>query len=307
MTRFFQYISTAFLVIICSCKEVPAEAQVPKVTKTVFDSEALLNRVKILSSDEFEGRRTGTKGAEKARQFIINEYKNLQVESFGEFQHEFTFTRRGDTIKGINVLAKVKGTKYPDDYIVVSAHYDHLGKRDGIIYNGADDDASGVSALIAFAEVLKESPPKHSVILAAFDAEELGLQGAKYFVDKMTNNNIVLNLNMDMISRSTKNELYVVGSRYTEFLGTTISNYKNPTGTKLLVGHDGTDGKQDWTYSSDHAPFYRAGIPFLYFGNEDHKGYHNPSDDFEEITPAFYKNAVSIIWSLFQDLDGIEL
>ena len=260
-----------------------------------------------MSSDEFEGRGTGTQGAEKARHYITEQFQKLDIKPFSSYEQNFKFKRGNDSVAAVNILAKINGTVYPEKHIVVSAHYDHLGIRNGKIFNGADDDASGVSALVALGEILKKNPPKHSVILAAFDAEEMGLQGAKYFVDNTEGNNIVLNLNLDMISRSSKNELYVVGSRYTDFLKTAISNFKNPTETKLLVGHDGTDGKMDWTYSSDHAPFHKEGIPFLYFGNEDHKDYHKPSDDFSEITPEFYQNAVTIILSLFQDLDASEL
>ena len=182
-----------------------------------------------------------------------------------------------------------------------------MGIRNGKIYNGADDDASGVSALISFAEYLVQNPPKHSVILAAFDAEELGLQGAKHFVSTIEKEKVLVNLNMDMISRSAKNELYVVGGRYNENLKKIIKEFENPTSSKLLEGHDGTDGKQNWTMSSDHGPFHTVKIPFLYFGNEDHAAYHKPTDDFKDITPQFYINAVSIILSIFEAIDDTSL
>jgi Zn-dependent M28 family amino/carboxypeptidase len=270
-----------------------------------FNEDKLLDRLEVLSSDKFEGRRTGEKGNDLGRAFIIKEFKDLGVDAFnGNYEHAFSFDSRVGSFSAKNVLGIVKGTEFPDKYIVISAHHDHLGKSGDKIFNGADDDASGVSALFAFAEYLKKNPPRHSIILAAFDAEELGLRGAKYFVEKMKESNIVANINMDMISRSAKNELYVVGSRYNKGLKAIIEEFKNPTDTKLLVGHDGTDGKQDWTFSSDHGPFHRAKIPFLYFGNEDHAAYHKPSDDFKDITPKFYKNAVSIIISVFRDLDA---
>ncbi|WP_188373034.1 M28 family peptidase [Winogradskyella haliclonae] len=273
-----------------------------------FNEDKLLNRLEVLSSDKFEGRRTGEKGNDLARAYIIKEFKSLNLPGFnGKYEHSFSFDSRVGKFDANNILVEIKGTEFPDKYIVVSAHHDHLGISGDVIYNGADDDASGVSALFAFAEYLKQNPPKHSVILAAFDAEELGLRGAKYFVDKMKEETIVVNINMDMISRSSKNELYVVGSRYNKTLQEVITSFKNPTDTKLLVGHDGSDGKQDWTYASDHGPFHRANIPFLYFGNEDHAAYHKPTDDFKDITPKFYKNAVEIIVSVFRDIDNKSL
>ncbi len=270
-----------------------------------FNDHKLLERLKVLSSDAFEGRKTGSEGNTKARAYIIQQFKALNINAFGSaYAHKFTFTHNKKDYKAVNVLAQIDGTEKPNEYIVVSAHYDHLGLgNNNEVYNGADDDASGVAALFSFAEYLTQNPPKHSVILAAFDAEELGLQGAKYFVDKMKNSSIVANLNMDMISRSKKNEIYAVGGRYNETIKQMLTKVKNPTNTLLLQGHDGTDGKQDWTYASDHAPFHQANIPFIYFGDEDHPGYHNPSDEFKNITPHFYKNSVEIILSVFKVLD----
>lgn len=271
----------------------------------LFDDIKLLEHIKTLSSDEFEGRLTGTLGNEKGRTYITEQFKSLNVQPFGDsYQHGFNFKRRNTSYEGFNVLGTIKGSEFPERYIVVSAHHDHLGQRNGRIYNGADDDASGVAALFAFAEYLTKNPPKHSVILAAFDAEELGLQGSKFFVEATKDKDIILNINMDMISRSSKDELYVVGSVYNENLESFLSKFQNPTTTKLLIGHDNTDSKQDWTYASDHASFHRAKLPFLYFGNEDHKDYHKPDDDYEYITPLFYKNAVTIILSVFQIIDS---
>ena len=175
------------------------------------------------------------------------------------------FLLGGKTYNGVNVLAEIKGTTTPEKYVVISAHYDHLGIRNNIVYNGADDNASGVSALIAFAEYLSKNPPKHSVIFAAFDAEELGLNGAKHFVSTINKSKVILNINMDMISRSKKNELYVSGARYHKPLKNILDSYENPTSTTLIQGHDGTDGKQDWSISSDHGPFHLANIPFFIF------------------------------------------
>lgn len=299
MIKSFQ-ISIVVILLVSLCSFAQNKSEI--VTKNT-----LLEHLKTLSSDEFEGRATGTKGNEKARNYIIEQFKNQNIPSFGKsYEHKFTFTEGDKTHKAVNVLAKIKGTESPDKYIVVSAHYDHLGiSKNNEIYNGADDDASGVAALFSFAESLKNNPPKHSVILAAFDAEEKGLRGSKYFIEKMKGATIVVNLNMDMISRSSKNELYVVGTRYNKNLEAIINKFKNPTNSKLLIGHDGTDGKQDWTFSSDHGPFHKANIPFLYFGNEDHAGYHKPTDIFEKITPKFYENSVKITLAVFQLIDMV--
>ncbi|MCK0123331.1 M28 family peptidase [Gelidibacter sp. F2691] len=274
----------------------------------LFNTDSLLVHIKTLSSDAFEGRRTGTPGAEKAKNYIIKRYSRLHVLPFAaDYQQPFSFTARGKTYHGVNVLGLIKGSQHPDDYIVISAHYDHEGIKNNQIYNGADDDASGIAALFAFAEYFEKHPPKHSVILAAFDAEELGLAGSHHFVANsiVPLNHIKLNINMDMISRSDTNELYAVGTAYNDTLKEVISNYKNPQNFTLLMGHDGKDGLQNWTMSSDHAPFHKKDIPFLYFGVADHKDYHQPTDDYENIHPEFYKKAVKTVISIFSTLDAI--
>jgi Zn-dependent M28 family amino/carboxypeptidase len=282
----------------------------PLNQKVLFSEDALLQHIKTLSSDAFEGRRTGTKGGIKAKQYIINQFQKLNVKPFGtSFEQEFSFTSRGKTYNAVNVLGLVKGTEFPDSYIVISAHYDHEGIQKGEIYNGADDDASGVSALFSLAEHLKNNSPKHSVILAAFDSEELGLKGSQHYVKNpiIPFKSIILNINMDMISRSDENELFAVGTRFNETLKRLILNSKTSKKLNLLTGHDGGDGKENWTYSSDHGSFYKRGIPFLYFGVADHKDYHKSTDDYENIQPEFYIEAVRIIISVFKKVDAIQL
>lgn len=276
---------------------------------TLFDEIELLKHVKSLSSQAFEGRRTGTKGAVKARKYIINQFHALQVKPLGKsFEEPFFFVKKKN-YEGVNVLGLVEGTKFPKKYIVISAHYDHEGIKNGKIYHGADDNASGLSALFAFAEYFKKNPPQHSVILAAFDSEELGLQGSKYFVKntKIPLEDILINLNMDMISRSDKNELYVAGTSENKKLKYLMSNFNYSCNIKLLTGHDGYDGLDNWTYASDHANFHKQGIPFLYFGVEDHKDYHEPSDTFENIHPEFYVEAVKTIIEVFKKVDQSNL
>ena len=300
-----------FLLILSGCKTQSTtsdKSNNSSVSTNEFSKDSLLHHVKVLSSDAFEGRRTGTEGAAKARNYITSKFKQLGVLPLSKTYHQpFSFTGRRDkkNYEGINVLGFVIGRQNPDKYIVISAHYDHLGVKDGAIYNGADDDASGTSALFSFAEYFKKNPPKHSVVLAAFDAEEMGLQGSKYYVDNpiIGKENILVNLNMDMISRSDKNELYVVGTRFYEHLKPTITAAKLPENFGLLIGHDGSDDKQNWTNSSDHGSFHKKQIPFLYFGVEDHKDYHKETDEFENIHPEFYAKAVSVIISVFEDLD----
>ena len=101
-----------------------------------------------------------------------------------------------------------------------------------------------------------------------------------------------------------ENELFAVGTRYNKTLKHLISTFKTSNEIKLSIGHDGEDGNENWTFSSDHANFHRNKIPFLYFGVADHKDYHRPTDDFQNIHPKFYKEAVKTIISVFKKIDA---
>lgn len=298
-----------FLLVIMYClifQDTVVFAQVEQDNFCIFNETALLNHLKILSSDLYEGRRTGTEGADRAKKYIINEFYNLGVLKINKtYEQPFGFFHHGEKYNGSNVLGLIKGSAFPDKYIVISAHYDHEGIKQGEIYNGADDNASGVSALFAFAEYYKKYPPKHSIILAAFDAEELGLQGSKYFVNNPLFNSkkISVNINLDMISRSEKNQLYATGTCYNKSLKCIVSSYKSSKKMCVIMGHDGYDGLENWTYSSDHANFHKKDIPFLYFGVEDHKDYHEPTDVYENIHPKFYIEAVKSIILITNKID----
>jgi len=189
--------------------------------------------------------------------------------------------------------------------IVISAHYDHLGVVKGEVFNGADDNASGVGGLLNLAAYFAKNKPNNTIIFAAFDAEEMGLQGAKAFVANppVAIEKIKLNINMDMIAHNDKGELYAVGTfKYPE-----LKKYftlKSPD-VKILFGHD--DPKlgrsEDWTDQSDQGAFNAKKIPFLYFGVEDHKDYHKATDEFQNINKTFYTNAVAAILEVANNID----
>jgi Zn-dependent M28 family amino/carboxypeptidase len=269
-----------------------------------MDAAELLNDVKILSRDSMEGRATGAIGNERARSFILSRIREIGLTPLhNEFVQPFTFSTTEGDRKGMNVIAGIDSNG-SENYIVISAHYDHVGIRNDQIYNGADDNASGVAALLSIGKYFIQNQPEHNLIFAFFDAEELGLQGARSFV---RNNNlpIILNINLDMISRNEKNEIYIAGTHQNPELKNRVEKALEDTGSvKVLFGHDTPGaGGHDWTNSSDHGPFHQAGIPFLYFGVEDHEDYHRPTDDFQKIDPQFYSEVVNILIQVISQLD----
>lgn len=267
-------------------------------------SQQVLKDVQELSLDKYQGRKTGTEGNRMAAAYITERFEQIGLRPYKEdYRKTFQFTdRSGTVIQGTNLIGYIPGKK--PDVIVVSAHYDHIGVIGRQVYNGADDNASGVGGLLAIASYFSKHPPEHTLVFAAFDAEESGLQGAKAFVAKpeIALTSIKLNVNMDMISRSDKNELYVAGTYHYPQLAASIVN-TNPA-IKVLRGHDDPKtGSNDWTNQSDQGAFHEKKIPFLYFGVEDHADYHKPGDDFKNIHTDFYQLAVNAILEIVKNLD----
>lgn len=293
----------AFLIFVLLFSAAAISAQ----DKTAFEPKSeiinasqLLKDIETLSADQMEGRGIGAKGGEAARQYVEKRFRESGIKPFANnYLKPFEFTdRTGKKINGINVVGFIEGKKFKDKFIVISAHYDHVGIRKGEIYNGADDNASGTAALFALAEYFKKKNPKHTIIFAAFDGEESGLRGARAFLEMppVAKEKIALNINMDMISRSDKNELYAVGTYSYPQLKPVLDAAAKKSKIKLLLGHDRPEqGQDDWTNQSDQGAFHREKIPFVYFGVEDHKDYHKPTDDFVNIDQKFYVGAVETI------------
>jgi Zn-dependent M28 family amino/carboxypeptidase len=254
------------------------------------------------------GRGIGTPGAAKAREYVVTRFKEAGLKSFSSsYLQPFDFTnRRNEKINGVNVIGYITGKNNPEKYIVITAHYDHVGIQKGEIYNGADDDASGTAALFALAKYFKEKSPSHSIIFVAFDGEESGLRGSRAFIaaPPVKKESIILNINMDMVSRNDKNELYASGTYHNPGLKPQLDAIAKSAKIKLLIGHDRPEqGQDDWTNQSDHFAFHQAKIPFIYFGVEDHKDYHKSTDDFENINQEFYVRTVETILETVKNFD----
>jgi Zn-dependent M28 family amino/carboxypeptidase len=277
----------------------------------LFKAEQLLRDVETLSSAAMAGRKTGTAGGVKAREYVALRFKQSGLKFYAASPLQFfTFSEPNASAEqqGANVIGYIKGRTFPRRHIVVTAHYDHLGVRNGEIYNGADDNASGTAALFALAEYFSKHRPAHSIIFVAFDAEEGSGGGARKFVSEppVDIRSIVLNVNLDMISRNDRNELYAAGTYHYPSLKPALEKVRASATVKLLFGHDTPDlpPAQNWTGQSDHIAFHRAKIPFIYFGVEDHKDYHKPTDDFESINRVFYVHAVETILEAVKAFDA---
>ena len=299
--------------VIAGVLFTPLRAQPPVVRASqIVNSTQLVDDLRVLSSDEMEGRLAGSAGGAKARAYIVRRFEESGLGPVpGGFQESFALSqagaRAGGSGTGTNVVGRLTGTKTPQRFIVVSAHYDHLGVRGGQIYHGADDNASGTAALFAIARFFGQHRPANSLLFVAFDGEEEGLRGSRAFVQKppVDPNAIVVDVNADMIGREPDNRLFVVGLREEPFLVAPIARVAARAPVKLLVGHEGGGPHdEDWTEDSDQYAFMEAKIPALYFGVEDYAQHHKATDEFATMTYNFYVGAVETLVAVVQEFDA---
>lgn len=246
--------------------------------------ERLTKHVYTLASDSLQGRKTGTVYAEKAADYIINEWTKETTHVYPDTVFSYTF---GEDNIYRNVVNIIHGSdeNLKDEYIVVGAHYDHLGVQNDKIYNGADDNASGVAALIELGKELKskQSQLKRSVVLVAFDAEEIGLVGSTDFVNSSfaADKNIKLMLSVDMVGwyKASGNVVYY-GAGTIENGVDLIKNSKVvPSGLNVVTKkYEGNP-----FVATDTAPFAKNKIPTYAVTTGMKSPYHKPEDDAELI------------------------
>ena len=304
MTRFSSLIASAITVVLAACggegrvdqtQEATGEGSGTVQTPVADGVSTPLQILEVLSADDMGGRQTGTEGNAKARDYLSAE---LSARGLAIAEHGFSFENRaGETLTGLNLIARIEGTS-EGPVMVVTAHYDHIGTRDGEIFNGADDNASGVAGAFAVADHFIANPPEHDVVIALLDAEEMGLQGARALVRDWLDGagEIALNMNFDMLSQNSDNELYAAGAWHRPELAPFLQAVASQAPVSLKLGHDDPAlGQDDWTLQSDHALFHMVGIPFVYFGVEDHQHYHKETDEFRHVPQDFFLRSIETV------------
>jgi hypothetical protein len=262
------------------------------------DAARLIADVETLSSPAMQGRRTGTDGNRRARTFIVSRFRQLGLTPLGAtYEQRFTFDGR----RGANLVGMVRGTASPEELLLLTAHYDHLGVRNRVLHPGADDNGSGVAAMLQAAAWVARHPLRHSVVFIAFDAEEQGLRGAKHFVASplVDLKRVRLMLNLDMVSRNDAATIFASGTSYHPELKEVVNRAAEGRNLKVVFGHDRppkeAGGAADWTQQSDQGPFHTAGVRTLYYGVEDHADYHKPTDTAGRIPRAFFTEVAELV------------
>lgn len=305
LTLGLSYFSASF----SGCRDVTLTGSV--------DSDQLWQEFTILASEQMQGRKTGTDGNLKAQQYIAEQYTALGLSDFPhaeDFYHPFIYKKGFTDIHGTNLVGWHKGNVNPEEFIVITAHYDHLGIKGRDVFYGADDNASGVAAMLSIAKDIVKNGSRYSVIFLSTDAEEKGLFGAKAFVKNPTVpiENIRYNLNLDMLSQGgRKRALYVSGSsKFTE-AREIIKTTKEQAGICLIKGHraprsgSAVSSQMNWRKASDHAAFGKLGIAYIFVGVGVHQYYHTPLDRVEKVNREFYTGAVETSLMLFRGLDRL--
>ncbi|WP_417497906.1 M20/M25/M40 family metallo-hydrolase [Maricaulis sp.] len=318
--RYLHLLATAACTVLAVACQAPTTISAPEAETAAaagsavapaMDRAQLLEDLRILAADDMQGRLVATAGSERARAYIISRFQEIGIEPINDsFVSTFEFDRPNGwspTTVGTNIIGRLRGTGDSGRVMVLSAHYDHMGERGGQIWNGADDNASGVAALLAAAASFAASPPEHDIVFVAFDAEEHGLRGAEAFVASppVPIETIAFNLNLDMLAMSDERILWAVGTYHYPFLMPVVEAVRARSAVNLPTGFDepSEDHGADWTNATDSGAFHAVGIPFIYLGVDYHPHYHEPTDTYENMTLDFFQDASETVVDFARESD----
>ncbi len=253
-------------------------------------------RIGFLASDMLRGRATPSPGLEIAARYIASEFAMLGLEPGGDdstYLQWYAVTGAPGRGRAPNVVGILRGSdaRLRDTYVVFGAHMDHVGvgapdTRGDSIYNGADDNASGTSAVLELAQAFASLParPARSIIFLTVSGEEIGLFGSQAFVEhgRIPMDRIVADINIDMIGRNAPDTVVAIGMRYSDMGSRVLQTAGTHPELGLAVIDDPWPDER-FFFRSDHYNFARAGIPALFFFSGVHADYHRPSDEVDKI------------------------
>ena len=305
------------------------EKNVTEYANSITPNE-LKDLLYVYASDYFEGRETGARGQKKAVDFIRQFYTTHGIAAAQGTENYFQpmeLNIKGKMVKTENVAAIIEGNEFPNEYIVISSHLDHVGIQNGMIHNGADDDGSGSVAMLEIAEAFQAAAaagqgPKRSIIFLHVTGEEKGLLGSSYYtknplyplVDTMAN------LNVDMIGRldpkrtdKDPNYIYLIGADKISQELHDISEATNKKYTQIKLDYTYNDDKDPnrFYYRSDHYNFAKNNIPVIFYFSGTHEDYHKPGDTPDKIMYDLLAKRTQLVfytaWELANRTDKIRL
>ena len=292
----------------------------PSLSDSIFHPDSLRLFIKILASDSMNGRFSGTKENRQAAFFIAKHFENTGIAPVAGNIRYFNEIKTG----WFNVVGAIKGKSKPGEVIIFSAHYDHIGtkktnpfpgmggnakaEKGDEIFNGANDNASGVCAIISLAKYFKAlDNNERTLIFIAFTGEEQGLIGSKYFAENIEPDSVIAVINIEMIGRSdaTKPRPYITGSEYSDLIDILNKNYHSlfDKKEKRFFVPDPYNGSMLFI-RSDNYPFAQKGIPAhsVMLSSPFDRYYHNLNDEPQTLN---YKLMSKIIKSIAIAVNGL--
>lgn len=305
----------------CATKTTPEKSFDDAYTS--IKAEDLKKNLYTIASDEMQGRNTGSPGQKKAGEYIVNFYKKIgiahppQMDSYYQkVPSEFMKSWSGTLPDSENILAYIPGSEKPEELIVISAHYDHVGVKNGVIYPGADDDGSGTVAVMEIAEAFQQARkagngPKRSILFLHVTGEEHGLWGSKYYSENpvFPLANTVADLNIDMIGRDDpenrgKDYVYVIGSEMLSSELKKINESANAKTVKLELNYkyDDPNDTQRLYYRSDHYNFAKHNVPVAFYFDGIHEDYHKSTDTPDKIDYPLLQKRAQLVFATAWEL-----
>jgi len=318
-------VSIVSLFVLTQCKSTTSKInkEDPKPYQATISEKDLKEKLTIFASNEFEGRGTGEPGQKKAANYIVNFYKSIGIAHPKTMSNYFQnvpgeyYSRAKPLNASNNILGFIEGTEKPEEILIVSAHYDHEGIKNGIIYPGADDNGSGSIAVLeiakAFAKAKKDgNGPKRSILFLHVTAEEIGLHGSRYYAENPVYpiEKTIANINIDMIGRRGKgkekdgNYVYLIGAdRISQDLHD-IADAATKKHSPIQVDFTFNDPKDPnkFYFRSDHYNFAKKGIPSMFYFSGVHDDYHTTNDTADRIDYPLYLARTKAIFAVAWDL-----
>lgn len=265
-------------------------------------AEKLKTRLYVVASDEMEGRETGSKGQKKAGKYLISQYQKSKISYpkgassyYQAIPAAYLNAQYDENLPASeNIWAYIEGSEKPEEVVVLSAHYDHVGIKNGEVYNGADDDGSGTVAILQIAEAFQKAKkeghgPKRSILFLHVTGEEHGLHGSRFYSENplFPIANTIANINIDMIGRrdtehsNTNNYIYVIGADRlsTDLHNITVAQNNKYTHLNLDFKFNDPKDPNHFYERSDHYNFAKLGIPAVFLFNGVHADYHQKTDE----------------------------
>lgn len=318
--KFTPLLAVIFFSLACSSSE---EKNAPAFNSAIT-AEDVLAHITYLAADELNGREAGTADEAKAANYIANSFRDSGLEPAGDertFFQEYTINTSalnnphgtdstGEKRLSKNVAALLQGTDDSDEFIIIGAHYDHLGYGEfGSLYrgdtprihNGADDNASGTTGLLELAAYFSANRPTTDILFLAFSGEEMGLLGSAHYANNPTVDleNALAMINMDMIGRMNEEKKLLIFGNGTADKWEAINTAANADSLDLSLVPDGTG-------ASDHTSFYYKNIPVLHYFTDTHTDYHRPSDDTEYINAEGEALVLQHLVRVIEQLDELD-